>query len=485
MPIGNLRRKARSACFLLMLLTISLAVSAVFAQSGEMPLTASKEAVALFKQGLEKAENLEDAGTLFDQAIQKDPNFAFGYLFAGQNNREFQQNLEKAVKLADKASPGEREWIMAVWEQNNANSAAQLTHLKNLLKLHPNDKRAHIQMAGFYGGVDDTTALKHLNEAVRIDTNYAPAYNSIGYANMALGKYADAEMAFKTYVKLIPNNPNPYDSYAEMLMRTGNYDASIKQYAMALAKDPTFVASYRGMGNNYAFKGDFAKSREIYQTMYDKSTNEGNRNQALTAMTNAWLSEGNTAKALEIIAKRIAGAEKEGDIATVMGLNNLSGFICVETGDLACAAKYYAIGRKLVDDPALPSELRANRQYNARLNQIRVLGASGEFDKARGELEAMRAYASANTPNAGVQFAYNYAVGYIELKQKNYEKAAASFAKANQTDPYVWYYQALAYDGAGNASAAAGLYKKVVDRNQLDTTGFAIVRPRAQARLKK
>src|SRR5687767_6696935 len=94
-----------------LVITLLFAVLApiTLAQSGDMPLSASKEALALFKQGLEKSENLEDPGTLFDRAVQKDSNFAFGYLYAGQNNMEFRRNLEKAVSLLDKASPGERE----------------------------------------------------------------------------------------------------------------------------------------------------------------------------------------------------------------------------------------------------------------------------------------------------------------------------------------------------------------------------------------
>lgn len=480
----EVKRRSITTASLVIAFLIAVAAPSIFAQSGDMPLTASKEALALFKQGLEKSENLEDAGTLFDQSVQKDQNFAFGHLFAGQNNREFQQNLEKAVKLADKASPGEREWIMAVWEQNNGNAPASLIHLDKLLKLHPGDKRAQIQMAGYYGGTDDVTALRYLNEAVKLDKSFAPAYNSIGYANMSLGRYSDAEAAFKTYIRLIPNNPNPYDSYAEMLMRTGKFDASIKQYNLALTKDPTFIASYRGIGNNYVYKGDYARSREVYQAMYDKSTNEGNRNLALAGISNSWLAEGNTANALDVIAKRSAAAEKEGDVATVLGLSNLSGFICVETGDLSCAAKHFEIAGKLVDDPSLAAEAKENRRYNARLNQVRLLGARGEFDTARAQLEAMRQYASKNQ-GTNTQFAYNFAAGFIEHKQKNYAKALEHFAKANPLDPFVWYYQAQAAEGAGDSKTASALYRKIVDLNQLDTAAYAIVRPRAIAKLKK
>ena len=483
MPTINLLRMARAACLLLM--TILIAVPAVFSQAKNMPLTGSKEALVLFNQGLEKAENLEDPGTLFDQAVQKDPNFAFGYLFAGQTNREGQLNLEKAYKMADKASPGEREWIMAVWEQNNANPNGRREHLEKLLKLHPGDKRVHTQMALYYRGIgDEATALKHFGESVRIDKSYAPAYNNLGYSNMALGKYADAEAAFKTYIKLIPNNPNPYDSYAEFLMRSGKYDESIKQYNMALAKDPKFVASYRGMGNNYAYKGDYAKARQTYETMLSKATNDGNRDQALLSTANAWIAEGNLDKAIEVNNQRIALAEKDSDVQAVMGLHSLAGFLSVEAGDLEGAAKHIAMVAKTAEDPSLPAGLKANRQFNLRLQTVRYLAARGEFDAARAELEAMRQFAS-TSKNINVERNYNLAAGYVELKQKNHAKASEHFAKANQNDPYVWYYRAAAYEGSGDAKAAEELYRQIADWNRLDNPGYAVVRPRAIAKLKK
>jgi Flp pilus assembly protein TadD len=84
-------------------------------------------------------------------------------------------------------------------------------HLEQLLKLHPADKRAHSQMGFYYRSIgDDATALRHFMDAVKLDKNYAPAYNNIGYSNLSLGRYGDAEQAFKTYIKLIPKNPNPY-----------------------------------------------------------------------------------------------------------------------------------------------------------------------------------------------------------------------------------------------------------------------------------
>ena len=166
-------------------------------------------------------------------------------------------------------------------------------------------------MGFYYRSIgDDTTALQHFTAAVKLDKKYAPAYNNIGYSNLTLGRFADSERAFKTYITLIPKNPNPYDSYAELLMKTGKYDESIKQYNQALAIDPTFINSYRGIGNNYVYKGDFAKARESYKLMFDKASDDGLRDLALLSAMNSYLTEGNMDKALEVNEQRREIAEK-------------------------------------------------------------------------------------------------------------------------------------------------------------------------------
>ena len=484
MSIDKILSSVRTASLAIFFLT-ALAVPTVFAQTGDMPLTGSAEALVLFKQGTAKAENLEDPGTLFDQAIQKDPSFAFGYLSAGQNNREVQKNLETAVSLADKVSPGEREWILAARDQAEGNNAGRLAHLEQLLKLHPTDKRAHSQLGFYYRSIgDDATALRHFTEAVKLDKTYAPAFNNIGYSNMALGKFDDAEVAFKTYIKLIPNNPNPYDSYAELLMRTGKYDDSIKQYNMALAKDPTFRASYRGIGNNYGYKGDYVKSRATYQIMFDKASNDGERNQALTSIANSFIAEGKIDEALAVTEKRRIMAETAGDMQAVFALHNLAGIINTESGNLDAAAKHFAMATKVSDDPAFAPTLRENRRFNERAQQARVLAAKGEFDAARVQLEAMGQFLSTRK-DINRERNFNQASGYVELKQKNYAKANEFFAKANPNDPLVWYYRAVAHEGLGDKKAAAALYRRIADWNQLDTPGYAFARPRAMAKLKK
>lgn len=467
---------------LTVLLLLFILPAAVLAQTKEMPLTTSKVALAHFVQGREKSENLEDPGTHFQLAIESDPNFAMAYLFAGRTNQEFRKNVEKAVSLVDKVSPGEREWILATKDQIDGNPVGRQQHLAELLRLHPGDKRAHSQMGFYYRSIgDDQTALKHFNQSVKLDKKYAPAYNNIGYSNLSLGKFADAERAFKTYIKLIPNNPNPYDSYAELLMKTGQNDESIKQYNKALTIDPTFINSYRGIGNNYVYKSDFAKAREAYQLMFDKATDNDLRDLALLSAVNSYVTEGNTDKALEVNERRRELAEKAGDVPSLIDVHTAAGFMLIESGKLDDAAKHFEKADQLRTDPSLGATVRENRRFGGMQNRARLLIAREEFEPAKVQLEEIRQYLSSRK-NSNQDRRYNETAGLLELSQKNYTKALEYFAKADPNDPYVWYYQAVAQEAAGDRKLATALYLRVTSWNQLDDIGHSMVRSRAIAR---
>jgi tetratricopeptide (TPR) repeat protein len=479
--IKDTTRRSLFTAVLAILFMAAAMVPAAFAQQGEMPLSASKEAQKLFRQGLEKADNLESPGTLFDQAVQKDPNFAFGYLFAGQTNVEFQRNFDKAVALADKASPAEREWILATAAQNTGDQGEALRHLQNLERFYPHDKRVLMLIGNYYRNLgDNANALKYFTSASDVDKKYAPPFNIIGYTYMATGDFPNAEKAFKTYISLIPNNPNPYDSYAEMLLGSGKFDESITQYSMALSKDPTFYNSYEGMGNAYEYKGDYLKARQTYQTMFDKSNTEALRGQALASMTNSFVSEGKIDQAYELIERRIDIAKKAGDIQTVLGLHNLAALIATETGDFQAAANHLDMAETVMKDASLPPANAANRAFNASAARTRLMLAKGDTQGVKTQMEWM----SDAAKNMGQQRAYAFLAAVAQSKAGNYAEAAKLFAKANQADPLVWYYQAAALEAAGDSSGARKLYQRIANLNQLDTTGYAIVRPRAVSKLK-
>jgi tetratricopeptide (TPR) repeat protein len=52
------------------------------------------------------------------------------------------------------------------------------------------------------------------------------------------------------YIDLLKDNPNPYDSYAELLMKMGKFESSIDYYRKALEIKSDFIPSIIGIASN-------------------------------------------------------------------------------------------------------------------------------------------------------------------------------------------------------------------------------------------
>ena len=77
------------------------------------------------------------------------------------------------------------------------------------------------------------------------------------------------------YVKLLPNEPNPHDSYGEMLRLSGRFDDALEQYHIALKIDPTFYISQKELGETYAVMGQEERARAEYAKAIDEAPGNG------------------------------------------------------------------------------------------------------------------------------------------------------------------------------------------------------------------
>jgi len=457
-------------------------------KTGELTITtSSKPALALFQQAREKMDNQETAAAapLLDEAVQKDPNFAMAYAYralAGGGFNVLRQNMDKAVSLADKVSPGERLWILAQDAQLDGNLPKAKQHGNELLKLYPNDKRV-AQLAGNFLGdapADLGAALRHYEKAATLDTRFASAYNQIGYAQSRLGDYPAAEAAFKQYIVLRPGSPNPYDSYAELLMKMGRYDDSIAQYQKALEKDPQFTSALAGIGHNDVFKGDYGKSRQSYQREFDQAQNVNGKTSSLFWTTTSYVHEGNVAEALKAIERQRAFAAKENLVPTVIGTHEQAAFILAESGDLAGSVKHIDAASRLVEESALPPATKEAARLRIMLARARILTAVHEFDSAKALVAKCRAMVDVSK-NPAEERALQGVLAMLELEQGRNDQALAHFAKADPESAYDLFYTAVAQERKGDKAEAARLYSKVAAWNQ-NNLGYAVVRARAQAK---
>jgi tetratricopeptide (TPR) repeat protein len=480
------RRPVRLALAVLAAAAAAPAAAQTSHAAGKIAISTSSEAArADFVKGRHLAENLrlEDSRAFFRQAIAKDPNFALAHLnlaTSSPTGTEFFEHLGHAVKLADKASPGEQLVIRGAEAGANADPAGQLELYHKLVADYPKDERAHFLLGNAYFGRQEyDKAISEYRRATEIAPDFAPAYNIVGYAYRQAGRYGESEQAFKKYVQLIPDDPNPYDSYAELLMKMGRFDESIAQYRKALELNPQFAPSHVGIATNLMFQGKYDDSRAEAKKLYDGARNDGEKRAAMFANTVAYVDEGKTDLALAELQKQYALGQETDDAGAMAGDATFMGNVLLETGKPAQALKRFDQAVQVVSGSDLSPEVKENTKLLHRYNAARVAIATGEPAKAKSENEAFLREAHAKKNLFQIRLGHEVA-GMISLAEKNWDGALSHLAKANLQDPYNLYRQGLAYEGKGDQTKAKEMYAKAVGFNQLPTLNSAFVRLKAR-----
>ena len=453
---------------------------------GKIPVTtASAEAKAEFLQGRDMAEKLliTDSVQHFQKAASLDPTFAWAELSLANSaptGKEFFEHLHKAVGLAAKASDGERLLILATEAGANNDAVKQKEYLEQLVAAYPNDERAHFNLGGYYfGQLDYPKAIEHYKKATELEPSYSSAYNLLGYAYRQNADYANSEKAFQKYIELIPKDPNPYDSYAELLLKMGRFDDSIAQYRKALAIDANFVNAHQGIAMDLLYAGKADQAAAELQSFTDKARTDGERRTALFALTVVHLDGGKTAKALEDVDKQYSLGEKTNDVPAMAFNRALKGNILLEMRKAAQAKGDFEGGVKLVLGSNLSQEIKDNAKLVNHYNLARVALAKKDFAETKREADEFRKGAAVSKNPIQAKQAHELD-GIIALAEKDYDKAVAELAQANQQNPYNLYRLCLAHQGKGDREKAKDYCSRAANFNSLPNLNYAIVRTKAK-----
>jgi tetratricopeptide (TPR) repeat protein len=468
---------------------IAAIAAGAFAQTapatGKVAITTSSEdARALYLKGRDLAEKLRatDARKFYEQAAAKDPGFAMAYVGLANTsgtNREFVDAVTKAASLASKVSEGERHIILGLEAGLKSDPASVLKHYTELVAQFPNDERAQTLLANTYFGRQDyQKAIDHFVKATQIDPSFSQPYNQMGYAYRFIEKYTDAEAAFKKYIDLIPDDPNPYDSYAELLMKMGRFDESIAMYKKALAIDGNFVASYIGIGNDQLFKGQPAAARETFANIARVARNTGEKRTAHFWTAASYVHEGATDKALAEIEANFALSGAEQDGGTQSGDLTLMGDILREAGRVDEALTKYAKAVEVSEAAQLPAEAKAATKRNYLFEQSRAALAKKDLATAKAKAAAYATEVAVKKAPFEVRQQQELE-GLIALEEKRFADAVQAFKKSNQQDPRILFFMAEAMKGGGDAKGAAAMASKAANFNQL-SFNYGYVRAKAK-----
>jgi tetratricopeptide (TPR) repeat protein len=434
--------------------------------------TSSDEARAYYEEGLELFDNLHfvDANAAFAKAVEADPGFAMGYFRLAQTSQSaaaFFKAVGHAEDHAANSSDGEQLYIRALIAGAENDQAAQLEAISNLLGMYPKDERTHFALANYHFGQQNfADAVKHYEHATSMNPNFAAAFNALGYAHRSNDDLDGAKAAFARYVDLIPDEANPYDSYAELLMEMGEYDESIANYRKALELDANFISAYAGISINESLKGNAEAAQAAAADMLAIARNSGEKQGAMFRSVTSHLFAGNVDAAIAVSEERYAMAESDGNHATMGGVRAYMGDIMLSAGDAAKAVEYYdsALSHRQMAETNDAAKAQAERAHKFKTAIAAMV--EGDIETATARVAEYTAAAEANG-TAFEQRRIHELNAFIGQLNEDYETAAAEFAAANQLEPIVLYWAAVANRNLGNTERAVDLANRAAYRNTL------------------
>src|SRR5580698_1724831 len=431
------------------------------AATSSMPVTTSSaEARSLYEKGMQDYENLylERCNDDWRGAVKADPNLAVAWAWIGFNSsnpEEASAAREKAKTLASKLTPGEQLMIAWIAKVQEGDFIGGISAMNDLLEMYPKDKHL-LYLAGNWLMLEDGNdhAQRLMEKALAIDKNFPAALNDLAYLDARNRKFVNAFAAMDRYVALLPNEPNPQDSYGELLRMAGNFEGSLTHYRAALKIDPDFVTSQAGLGDTYALMGNQEQARIEYDKAINFAHNEADRLTYSMQKATTWVRDGKFTEADKSFQEIAQTAHaKDQDLQEAQAYRHLAEY---QTDDNT-ALKYLqnaeeALGHRTISKSDKDEEL--SRILRNRTVRAAHAGNQELADKTLKQLEAM----ASGSRNHVIQSSYNGAAGTLLMDQKKFDEAI-SCLEEDQDNPFTLellvqaYYQTNQSDKLAEAEA--------------------------------
>ena len=445
--------------------------------------TSSPKARALYEKGMQDYENLylERCNEDWRAAAKEDPNLAVAWAwiaFNSGNPEEVNAARTRAKALAPKLTPGEQlmvSWIVKVQE---GDFIAGISAMNDMLEMYPKDKRL-LYLAGNWlmGENGDDQAQRMMEKALTIDKNYPAALNDLAYVDARNRRFAKAFAAMDRYVALLPQEPNPQDSYGELLRMAGNFEGSVEHYRAALNIDPDFVTSQLGLGDTYALMGNQERARIEYEKAIRFAHNEADRLTYSMQKAMTWVREGNFAEADKaFIEIAETGHAKGQDLQEAQALRQLAEY----QQDDPIALKRLKAAEEALDHRSVISPSDRNEEMSRILRDCVArashLGNELLRDQSLKQLETM----AASSRNRVIQSSFHGAAGSVLMDQKKYQDAIAHLEE-DQDNPLTMELLARAYYQTNQPDKLHEVEAKLRGTN-VPTMEQALVVPAARSR---
>jgi tetratricopeptide (TPR) repeat protein len=447
-------------------LTIDPRSTEILVALGDFRVTTGKpdQAEIMYKQALEIAPDNEDIylrlasfyqryskwaeveATLQKLAALKPrdekPHIYLGDFFTwlGQRDKAL-ASYQRATELNPDSIVARAKLISHYLDSGNVEEAEVRTRAileKNSKDLSGRFFDARVRLAK--GNADEAIII--LQWVLKDEPQHAAAHHFLGVAFMHKRQTLQARGAFTEAVKLNPNLPEPRTALAEIYLADGSADMAIEQAQAAIQLNPRNVQAAIISGNAYLLKGDFAKSKQVFEAVAqalprealgpyrlglvaraekndfkalayfeDALTRKPTAIDALAQIATIKIAQGKANEARERVTRQIEASPNDPQ------LYNLLGQLWMRAEDLGQA------------ETAFKKALQLDNSFlSAYMNLGQVYHMAGKTDQAAKEFEAVLAM----DPKV---IQAHMVLGIIHEGRKEYDKAQTHYEAILKLDP--------------------------------------------------
>lgn len=195
-----------------------------------------------YLQNFQDIDNIERAISLFEDAIDLDPQFTLAYAGLG----------EAHWRMYDETRDSE-------WVEQAIENGERAKELNNSLP------DVHITLGMIQRGTGRyEEAVNSYRRALELDDENANAYRGLALAHAQLGNIEEAEEIFQRAIRLRPTYWAGYNQLGGFYLGQGRFNDAIDQYEKVIELIPDSNFGFSNLGVAYYYKEEFPKAIEMF-----------------------------------------------------------------------------------------------------------------------------------------------------------------------------------------------------------------------------
>ncbi len=262
---------------------------------------------------------------------------------------------------------------------------------------------------------------------------------------------------------------------AQQLLRQGKTEEALAAVRAQLAATPDSPQVDNAAGTLLDLMGHGTEARQAFQKLIDTATTPAAKANAERAMAMSYAFEGdcrNTVKYEQrvfdywVTKASGEGADPHNAFYQQGEMADEAARVCIDSGDLNTAYKYYKLGYEAgIKEPDISAGRKLLWEFRWEHAQARIAARRNNQPEARKHVAAAQAAleklttADPGLANQQKQF-LPYLTGYVAFYSGDYKTALADFQQAGGNDPFIQCMLGETYDKLGDKDKAMEAYRR-------------------------